>query len=233
MPAIISPRKVDAMEMRSGCKKKIFLVDDHSFQREGLKLFINTEDQLEVCGEAEKAAGVIGAILESEADAVVLDISLPDGDGLDITKRLREATFGGAILVLTMHDESLYAEQILQAGANGYVTKGVDPDFVLSALYDVLAGKTVLSQEWLDKKSQMSVQGELSEAIDRLDLLTPRQFQILRLIGHGKSSAEISDELNIAPGTLDAHRSNIKETLGIDKLNELIHFAVKLFGNEK
>ncbi|MEM1294332.1 MAG: response regulator transcription factor [Verrucomicrobiota bacterium] len=221
------------MDAQSESNWRVFLVEDHEFQRQGLKAFIDAEENFEVCGEASQASGTVGAILESQPDAVILDISLPDGDGLEITKKLREALFSGAILVLTMYEEYLYAERMLRAGANGYVTKLMDPDIVSAALNDVLNGKTYLSEEWLALKSQKGVQGELTEVIDRLELLTDRQFQVLRLIGHGKSSHAIAEELDIALSTVDVHRSKIKEALEISDRNKLIHFAVTQFGKGK
>tara|TARA_R110002096_G_scaffold173997_4_gene349571 strand:+ start:5512 stop:6186 length:675 start_codon:yes stop_codon:yes gene_type:complete len=209
---------------------RVFLLEDHEFMRGGLRAFLSIEPQLEICGEAERLEGATEAIFESKADVVILDIALPDGSGLEFTKDLRNAGFEGAILALTMHPESLYANRMLQAGANGYVTKSDKQELVLEALYEVLKGNTYVSNEWKVQQAKQGIQSDRTEKMEQAEQLTDRQIQILELMGAGLPTPKICERLNIKTATVNVQRMRMKERLGISDLSELTHFAVVLFG---
>ena len=214
--------------------KKIFLVDDHPMLREGLIRLIARMPECEVCGEAGDAAAASEAITRLLPDLVILDISLPDKSGLELIKDLLCLMPDLKVLVFSMHDEMIYAERVVRAGARGYIMKGTTTDNLLKAIESVLAGDHYLSEcvsnhlfcrlsgGKRSADSRPGAQGRLSG----IGTLTDRELEVYELIGRGKSVGQIAEQLRISPRTVDAHRGNIKSKLGLHDAAALMRSAV-------
>ena len=205
-------------------KVRIFLVEDHPTVREGLRLLITHYPKWEICGEAHSAKLAMPQILELKPDLVIMDISLPDKNGLELVKDLQAQTFGIKILVFSMHDEFLYAERVMRAGAKGYLMKGKPTQVLAEAIECILAGKLYLSAE---------VSNHLLKTLSRdnsgqsgIARLTDRELEIFELIGRCKSNSIIAKQLNISARTVDAHRSNIRSKLALPDAPTLLREAV-------
>ena len=205
--------------------KQIFLVDDHPMLREGLQRLIEQQPGCEVCGESDTACGALEAIVRLAPDLVMTDISLPDKNGLELIKDLQSLSPGIPILVFSMHDEMLYAERAMRAGAKGYLMKGTMIDALAEAIECVLSGGIYLSHRVSDHILH-NLSG--NRALGRIGLksLTDRELEIFEMIGVGKSSVQISDLLRISPKTVDAHRANIRTKLAFPDSPALLREAV-------
>jgi len=207
-------------------KRRIFIVDDHPIFRQGLAKMIGLEADLEVCGEATSAAQAMDALRRIEADAAVVDISLPGADGIELVKHLHAEHPSLPILVISVHDERVYALRALRAGAFGYLMKREGEHLLIPALRGVLAGKVWVSPvfgEQLIYKVARSADGGTSP----LDALSDRELEILRLIGDGKSSHDIAEALHLSIKTVESHRLHVKEKLGLRSSAELVRFAAE------
>ena len=216
-------------KIRSNCppsKCKLFLVDDHPIVRQGLALFIEREPDLTVCGEAEDATSALRAIQDSTPDFVILDISLDGRDGLDLLKTLRIRHPSLPVLVLSMHDESVYAERSLRAGANGYIMKHEAADKVITAIRRILGGDVYLSERLTKKMLQQFVNGSISPR-DPLAKLSDRELEVFRLIGAGHGTRQIADELHVSTKTVESYQAHIKEKLALRNARELVQHAVE------
>jgi DNA-binding NarL/FixJ family response regulator len=211
---------------------KVFLVDDHPILRQGLALFIDREPDLMVCGEADDATSALQAIRESTPDFVVLDISLDGPDGLELLKTLRVRYPNLPVLVLSMHDESVYAERALRAGANGYIMKQEATDRVLTAIRHILGGDVYLSDRLTKRMLQQFVNGSISPR-DPLAKLSDRELEVYRLIGAGHGTRQIADELHVSTKTVESYQAHIKEKLALRNARELVQHAVEWSVNAK
>jgi DNA-binding NarL/FixJ family response regulator len=205
---------------------KVFLVDDHPIVRQGLALFIDREPDLMVCGEADSATSALQAIREAAPDFVVLDISLDGPDGLELLKTLRVRYPNLPVLVLSMHDEAVYAERALRAGANGYIMKQEATDRVLTAIRHILGGDVYLSDRLTKRMLQQFVNGSVSPR-DPLAKLSDRELEVYRLIGAGHSTRQIADELHVSTKTVESYQAHIKEKLALRNARELVQHAVE------
>jgi DNA-binding NarL/FixJ family response regulator len=210
----------------AGPKCKVFLVDDHPIVRQGLALFIEREPDLMVCGEAEDATSALQAIRESTPDFVILDISLDGRDGLELLKTLRVGHPNLPVLVLSMHDESVYAERSLRAGANGYIMKHEAADKVITAIRQILGGDVYLSDRLTKRMLQQFVNGSISPR-DPLAKLSDRELEVFRLIGAGHGTRQIADELHVSAKTVESYQAHIKEKLALHNARELVQHAVE------
>jgi DNA-binding NarL/FixJ family response regulator len=210
----------------SAPKCKVFLVDDHPIVRQGLALFIEREPDLMVCGEAEDATSALQAIRESTPDFVILDISLDGRDGLELLKTLRLRHPNLPVLVLSTHDESVYAERSLRAGANGYIMKQEAADRVITAIRHILGGDVYLSDRLTKRMLQQFVNGSISPP-DPLAKLSDRELEVFRLIGAGHGTRQIADELHVSAKTVESYQSHIKEKLALRNARELVQHAVE------
>jgi len=210
----------------SASKCKVFLVDDHPIVRQGLALFIDREPDLMVCGEAEDAASALQAIRESTPDFVILDISLDGRDGLELLKTLRVGHPNLPVLILSMHDESVYAERSLRAGANGYIMKQEAADKVITAIRQILGGDVYLSDRLTKRMLQQFVNGSISPR-DPLAKLSDRELEVFRLIGAGHGTRQIADELHVSTKTVESYQAHIKEKLALRNARELVQHAVE------
>lgn len=211
----------------SNAKRKIFLVDDHPIVRQGLAQLINNEADLAVVGQGEDAYQSLRAIREAKPDLVLVDISLKDSDGIELLKELKSQSPGLPALVVSMHDESLYAERALRAGANGYVMKQEPPQTLLAAIRAVLGGQVYVSGKMGATLLQRMVGGKKRNGGLPMDRLTDRELEIFRMIGSGKSVKEIADKLFLSVKTVEAHREHIKEKLNFRSSAELLRFAIR------
>ena len=216
----------------SAPKCKVFLVDDHPIVRQGLALFIEREPDLMVCGEAEDATSALQAIRESSPDFVILDISLNGPDGLELLKTLRVRYPNLPALILSMHDESVYAERALRAGANGYIMKQEAADKVITAIRHILGGDVYLSDRLTKQMLQQFVNGSISPR-DPLAKLSDRELEVFRLIGAGHGTRQIADELHVSTKTVESYQAHIKEKLALRNARELVQYAVEWSLNAK
>ena len=191
-------------------KKRIFLIEDHTLFREGLKRMIAEEPELAVCGEAANAREAMNNLERTRPDLVLLDISLPGTDGLELVKSLSVQHSSIMMMVISMHPEELYAERVLRAGAKGYIMKQVSARELIGAIRTVLKGEIYLSP-------QLST---------RLLRLSDRELEIFRLLGRGFTTGEIARALNISVKTVESHRGNIRQKLKLRTGAELLRLAI-------
>ena len=208
-------------------KRRILLVDDHPIVRQGLGLLIDREPDLSVCGEAEGAHSAFHAITTLRPDLVVLDISLSGPDGLDILKEIRSKSGGLPVLILSMHDETIYAERALRAGANGYIMKQEATEKVLVAIRRILQGDVYLSERLTNTLLHHFAHGTLSSKNSPIVGLTDRELEIFRLIGEGHSTRQIANELHLSVKTIESHQAHIKEKLSLRNARELVQHAIE------
>lgn len=208
-------------------KSRVLLVDDHPIVRQGLAFLIEREPDLEVCGEAEGAHSAFRAIATLRPDIVILDISLNGRDGLDVLKEIRMKTASLPVLVLSMHDESIYAERAMRAGANGYVMKQEATERVLVALRRILRGDIYLSDRLTSAMLQQYVRGTSAPKKSPLLNLTDRELEVFRLIGEGYATRRIAEELNLSVKTIESYQGHIKEKLALRNARELVQHAIE------
>ena len=213
-------------------KHRIFIVDDHPIMRQGLGQLINNEPDLELVGEASDALSGLTGVLQSKPKLVVIDISLPGKNGLELIKDLKASAEGVLMLVHSMHDESLYVERVLRAGANGYIMKHEGGKKVLEVIRKVISGQPYVSAEMSGKILELYSNRRTSNSTDPVVALSDRQFEIFQMIGQGKGTRSIAEGLNVSVKTIDAHRAHIKEKLGLKSGNELVRFAVRWVENQ-
>lgn len=213
-----SPKKI--------APKKILIVDDHPLMREGLCGVIGHEADMVVCGVAENAAQTMEAVTKLSPDLALVDITLPGKNGLELVKDLKAMHPHLAILAISMHDESLYAERMLRAGANGYITKQQPPEELVKAIRQVLGNNLYVSKE-ISEKLLRRFSGQPSKIQSPMEILTDREFEILQSIGEGKSPKEIAQQLHISGKTVAVHSANIREKLKLNSTAQLIRFAVQ------
>jgi len=188
-------------------KQRVVVVDDHPMFRERLSQLINFELDMEVCGEAEDAQEGIRLIRETSPDLAIVDITLKGSSGLELVKSIKALSMATPVLVLSMHDESLYAERALQAGANGYITKNQATEEVLSAIRRVLAGEIYLSEKMTALFLKSLSAGGARSFVRPLDRLTDRELQVLEFIGRGYTTRAIAEALKLGVATVDTYRA--------------------------
>ena len=208
-------------------KYKVLLVDDHPIVRQGLALLIDRETDLAVCGEADCAHSAFQAISTRAPDLVVLDISLTGPDGLDVLKEIRMKTANLPVLILSMHDESVYAERAMRAGANGYIMKQEATEKVLVAIRRILQGDVYLSDRLTNTMLQQMMRGSSPTMGSPLLNLTDRELEVFRLIGAGHGTRQIADELHLSVKTIESYQAHIKEKLALRNARELVQHAIE------
>ena len=218
--------KDKGLPARSG-SARVLIVDDHPIVRQGLAQVLEQESDLVVCGEADTAEEALDAIAAKKPDVVIVDLLLKDGNGLDLIKTLRSIRPDLPILVLSMHDESLYAERALRAGAQGYIMKEQAADEMLTAVRKVLAGDVYLSQAMVSRILRRLARGRGEEQESPLQRLTDRELEVFRLIGEGLGTRRIAARLGVSVKTIESYRANIKEKLQLASGSELVRHAVQ------
>lgn len=206
-------------------KKRILIVDDHPMMRDGLRQLIANEPEFEVCGEAEDAPTALAQAESLKPDIAIVDITLRSTNGLELIKDLHIRAPKIAVLVLSMHDESLYAERVLRAGGRGYIMKQEGGKKIIEGLRQIAAGRTFVS-EAISARILDSFSGHHQDK-SPVETLTDREFEVFQLIGEGLSTSEMAQKLCVSVKTIEVHRVNIKTKLGVPTASELIRFAVR------
>jgi DNA-binding NarL/FixJ family response regulator len=204
---------------------RILIVDDHAIVRHGVRLLLEQESDLMVCAEAERASDALAAAARHDPDVALVDLALPGTNGLDLIRALRRERPRTAIVVLSMHDEAVYAERALRAGARGYVTKRRGPDEVVAAVRTVAAGKVHLP-EATASAILARLAGATRDDGTPFDRLTDRELEVFHLIGRGCTTREIARRLSVSVKTIESHREHIKQKLGLESGAALVHCAV-------
>jgi DNA-binding NarL/FixJ family response regulator len=207
-------------------KRRVFVVDDHPIVRQGLALMINSESDLAVCGEAQEAQSALQAIVDSKPDILIVDISLEGPDGLELVKHVRALFPELPILILSMHDETTYAERALRARANGYIMKQEATEKVLVAIRRILNGGIYLSDRMANKVLHQFAGGGTGSGQSRIAELSDRELEVFRLIGDGHGTRQIADELHLSVKTVETYQAHIKEKLLLRTGRELVQQAI-------
>ena len=208
-------------------RKKILLVDDHPMMRAGLAQLINVQLDMKVFCEAGSPAEALSAIPKHQPDLVATDMTMPGRSGIEFVKDVAALHAGLPILVVSMHDEVVYAERVLRAGARGYIMKEAGGEKLLAALRHVLAGNTYLSERMSAKMLDALTTRRPRGSDSPIAKLSDREFEVFQLIGQGQSSREIAKHLHLSPKTVDVHRSHIKEKLDLKDVTSLVRHAVR------
>ncbi|MGI9241280.1 MAG: response regulator transcription factor [Verrucomicrobiales bacterium] len=208
--------------------KKILIIDDHPVMRYGLSKMIEAEAGMEVCGEVGCAADAIDVVSKLKPDLALVDLSLPDKNGLELIKDIN-AMFGDQtrLLVVSMHDETLYAERVLKAGGQGYIMKEEAGEKLIDAIRTVLDGRIFVSAKISARLVEMFSGRSATASLSPLECLTDRELEVFRLIGEGRASREIAELINVSTRTVDAHRAHIKEKMGYKDGPTLVAQAVR------
>lgn len=206
--------------------KAVFLVEDHPVFRQGLVQLLTSEKDLTVCGEAPNAEEALKAIPRLKPDLVLVDITLPGKDGLELIKELRARDRKVKLLVISMHDEALYANRVLRAGGDGYIMKQEDPEELLRAVRDVLNGHIYVSEHVMAKLPKPASGSSRKGRAGRLDKFTDLQLQILEFLGRGKSNREIARQLRLSLAAVTRHCARMRLGLKLRNTNALIREAV-------
>lgn len=202
------------------------LVDDHPMMRAGLAQLITGQSDLEVCRECGHPAEALGLLDKLEVDVLVTDLTMPGRSGLEFIKDVHALRPDLPVLVLSMHDEQLYAERVLRAGARGYVMKDAGAEKLLAALRQVLAGAPYVSPA-ISARLLEGLTGRPRGSSSPLEKLSDREFEVFRLLGQGKTTKEIASELGLSPKTVAVHREHIKEKLALKGATALMRAAVR------
>jgi len=223
-----------SVDNREGCNKlrmksSILIVDDHPMLRHGLAQLLNGEADLEVLGEAGTADEALEALRKSRFDLIITDLSLSGVSGIELVRNIHARDANLPVLVISMYDETVYAERALRAGARGYIMKQEATEKVLSAVRRLLAGDVYLSDALQAKMLRRAVGRRGDAPVLPVEVLSDRELEVLRLMGRGRGTREISQELHRSIKTVEAHRASLKDKLGLKTAAELAHFAAKWF----
>jgi DNA-binding NarL/FixJ family response regulator len=214
-------------------KRTVLVVDDHPLMRQGLALLINQQQDMRVCGEAEEAQAALQAVAQLRPDIMILDISLNGPDGIEILKTIRTTDPDLPVLVLSMHDEAIYAERALRARANGYIMKQEATEKVLVAVRRILSGEVYLSERMSNKMLQQYIGGSPHMIQSRIATLSDRELEVFRRIGEGRATREIAEELHLSVKTVETYQAHIKDKLALRSGRELIQHAIQWKISEK
>jgi len=206
-------------------KRRVFLVDDHPLVREWLTNLINQQKDLVVCGEAEDAPQALQAIESLQPDAAVVDVTLANGSGIELVKDLKNIAPRVAVVVLSMHDETLYAERALRAGARGYVMKRETTKKIIAAIREVLEGRLYVSEEFRNSLTEKLIEGKAGGS--PVDELSDRELEVFRRLGQGHETRRIAEALGISIKTVQVYCARIKDKLGLANATELLREAMR------
>ena len=214
-------------------KKRIAIVDDHTLIREGLKYLIENEDDLECCGFAANTQDAIRLVQETKPDLVTVDITMPGRNGLELIKDLISFAPGLPTLVISMHDETLYAQRVLKAGAKGFVMKDAGSQTLLKAMRQVLCGGIYVSAAMSLQILEAFSGKNANRAMDGVHRLSDREFEVFQHIGEGRSTQQIADILTISVKTVEVHRAHIREKLKLEDGAAVLRYAVRWTESKK
>jgi len=208
-------------------KHGVFIVDDHPLVREGLTNLINRQSDLVVCGEAKDSAEAIDGMTKARPDVAIIDISLTNESGLELIKQLVKQFPQVALIVLSMHDEALYAERALRAGARGYVMKHETSKSVLASIRRVIGGDTYVSERIVNRMALRLTSARRPLASSPVERLSDRELEIFQLLGQGRTPSEIARDLNLSLKTVQAYCARAKEKFGVTSLTQLLRAAIR------
>ena len=207
--------------------KHVMIVDDHPMMRQGLAQLIDNEPDLKVAAEADTGGQGLDIVVKQKLDLAVLDISLPDKNGLELIKDIRSVKPELPILIISMHDEALYAERVLRAGARGYIMKQEGGKKLLQAIRQVLTGQIYVSEKMSARILETFSGHSPEQSSSPVARLSDREFEVFQLIGQGKGTKEIAQHLNLSVKTVEVHRAKIKEKLSLLTATDLVRYAVR------
>src|SRR6185312_8372008 len=213
--------------MSEAKKTGVFVVDDHPLVRDSLAMLINQQQDMEVCGEAEDVASALRFFAKGEPDIAIVDISLKEGSGLELIKQLKAKASSVPVVVLSMHDEKLYAERCIRAGARGYVMKRESSKRIVAAIREVCGGRLFLSQQAASLFAERFVGARQGLTETPLENLSDRELQVFGMIGQGMPTRDIAGSLNVSVKTVQAYCARIKQKLHIESATELLREAVR------
>jgi DNA-binding NarL/FixJ family response regulator len=211
---------------------RIFIVDDHPITRQGIRALANQQPNLEVCGEADQAATALDLIGRLKPDLAIVDIALKTTNGIELTKNIKAHSPTLPILVVSMHDEVLYAERALRAGAMGYVMKQEVGEKIATAMEHLLRGEIYLSAKMKEKMLHRFVNKKRDGMVFAIDTLSDRELEVFHLIGNGYSTRQIAQRLNLSSKTIDSYREHLKLKLGLETGADLVRHAIQWERNE-
>lgn len=203
---------------------RILVVDDHPIVRLGIRQMISAEPRLSICGEAESVNAALQLVKSSKPDLAIVDLSLQDGHGLELIRAMHEVAPNLLVLVLSMHDETLFAERALRAGARGYIMKQEAIEGLVHAIERILAGRVYVSER-MSQSILERISHKASAPAGHLGNLTDRELEVFEMIGRGLSTATIADRLKVSVKTIETYRSNIKTKLDLKDGADLIRYA--------
>lgn len=215
-------------ERRRMLARQVMVIDEHPIVREGIKTLINGHSDLQICGEAAGLSDSMAVFREADPDLVILEMALRDGSGLDLIRELVFLDSDVRILACSTHDEELYAERALRAGARGYVQKTAPPATLMSAIQETLNGRVYLSRNMTHRMIGRSLGRPTDGSSDSLvDALSDRELDVFEQIGHGVATRQIAEKLHLSPKTIETYRENIKAKLNLQNAAELTRYAVQ------
>jgi len=220
------PRKIKSTKS-SRIRQRVLIVDDHPMMRQGLAQLIDSEPDLSVCAEADTAQQAFELITAQQPDLALVDISLPDKTGLELIRHVQAVRPSLPLLVVSMHDEVVYAERVLRAGARGYIMKQEGGKKLKEAIRQVLAGKIYVSEKMSARILEGFSGRRTAEDSSPVGKLSDREFEVFQLTGQGKGTREIADHLHLSVKTVEVHRGSIKEKLGLKSATELVRYSVR------
>jgi len=208
-------------------KTQVLIVDDHPVVRDGLTTIINHELDLNVCGEADDAHEALKAVTELKPNVVIVDISLKSSDGIELTKNIKAGNSKLPVIVLSVHDESVYAERALLAGAKAYLMKDAVSENIVKAIHTVLSNEIYVSNTISKKFLHKIAQDKKGTTKTPIENLSDREFEVFRLIGEGFKASQIAMQLHLSIKTIETYRSRIKEKLNLSNAAELLQYSIK------
>lgn len=214
-------------DAHASCTTRVLLVDDHPVVRRGLAELIDQEPGFSVCGEAQNAQEALDAVAGLQPNLAIVDVSLQGTSGIELIKDLKIRYPDMLVLVLSMHDETLYAERVLRAGARGYVMKEAATEKLMTAIRKVLSGQIYLSEKMAARALSKFVRGARDADGSPLERLSDRELQVFELIGRGRSTRQIAETLHLSVKTIESHREHIKEKLRLTTATELVQHAIQ------
>lgn len=207
--------------------KRILVVDDHPVVHEGLERILSVESDLTMCGKAATVREAVALVDKLKPDLIISDLTFPEGSGLELVKDIKALHPEIPVLVMSMHDELIYAERVLRAGGRGYLMKDTASDFLIAAIHKILGGGVHASSAVTEHFLHSLSEGGKRQASFPLKRLSDREIEVFELMGNGKSTQEIAGQLHISPRTVDAHRAHIKDKLGLADSAQLTRYAIR------
>ncbi len=212
---------------KSRAKHRILLVDDHPITRQGVAVLLNQEEDLEVIGETDSAPAAIAFLQKQPADLAIIDISLKTTNGIELMKHIRVLAPDMPVLVMSMHDEGVYAERAMRAGARGYIMKQEASSRILTAIRTVLSGELHLSDRMKERMLHRLVSNRKEEVRFSIDTLSDREMEVFQLIGDGFSTRQVAGKLNLSVKTIDSYREHLKLKLQLESGKDLVRYAIQ------